>query len=67
MKRHSQISVRLPRGNSSPGSKVQWDGVSESLNLLERAVEYKVSYVRMYMYIEYGSALVIFKEKLDKL
>jgi hypothetical protein len=59
--------VRLPRGNSSPGSKVQWDGVSESLNLLERAVEYKVSYARMYMYIVYGSALVIFKEKLDKL
>ena len=56
MKRHSQLSVRLPRVNSSPGSRVQWDGVGESFNKLEITVEFKVNCIVIPVYDVYGSA-----------
>jgi hypothetical protein len=43
------------------------DGVSESFNLLERTVEYKVNYILMYVYNVYGGALITFKERTGKI
>ena len=42
------------------------DGVSESFNLFQRTVEFKVNYVVIYMYNMYGSALKTFKDKTGK-
>jgi len=43
------------------------DGVSESFNLLERIVEYKVNYILIYGYNIYGGAFITFNEKTGQI